>query len=397
MKNFMDIRTLIPVLLLGTACSPPQSTAGVVPPKLTLTATVSEGSAPLRVQFLTEAVGFDPKAANYAWTIAGTTLGGGPNRSFTFRQPGRYEVAVALSDGENEDQAGAAVVVAAPPAAATGNTPPTAVLDASVAQGTAPLEVVFRAAATDRDGDSLTYTWDFGNGQTADTGVQQTRTYRDGGRYVASVTVSDGRGGIGSDELVIDVTAPPGGGPTPPPPGGPDAPALTVTPSPGGPVPWTVTYRVEARNFEGTPAFLYSCEGGIDGGVVGDRYVCHHTEPGQGLSVTGVDDAAAQVEAHAAATLTPPANGVPYYGRWSLSYRDPGSGLGVTLPVRITVPGTGGPYSGLDPDTGVQISADGGTLIVNGLVADEIVPSDAGVQAFTDDLNLRLEKVANVP
>ena len=99
----------------------------------------------------------------------------------------------------------------------------------------------------------------------------------------------------------------------------------------------------------------------------------------------------------AAAPLEPPANGVPYYGLWSLSYRDPGSGLGVTLPVRITAPGMGGPYSGLDPGTGVQIVAVGGRVVVNGLVADEFLPSDAGVQAFTDDLNLRLEKVSSTP
>lgn len=384
-------------MLLGTGCSPSQPGASAVPPSLSLTATATEGPAPLRVQFVTEAVGFDAEAASYAWTIADATFDGGPNRSFTFRQPGRYQVDVTVSDGENEDQAAAAVVVAAPPAPQTGNIPPTVTLDASVAQGGAPLEVVFRAAATDADADSLTYAWDFGNGQTADTGVQQTRTYYDGGSYVASVTVTDGRGGVGSDDVTVEVAGPSSGGSMPAPPDGPDAPTITITPSPGGPVPWTVTYRVEARNFKGSPAFIYSCEGGLDGGVVGDRYVCHHTEAGQGLSLTAVDDAATQVKARAAAALTPAANGVPYFGRWNLSYRDPGSGIGVTLPVRITVPGTGGPYSGLDPETGVQIYLEGDAVVVNGLVADEIVPSDTGVQAFADDLNLRLEKVSDAP
>lgn len=399
MKNLIDIRKLLPLALLAllcTACSPPQPKAAA-PPELTLTATATEGPAPLRVQFVTEAVGFDAAAARYAWTIAGASFAGGPNRSFTFRQPGRFEVAVTVSDGTNERRADTAVVVAAPAALQTGNTPPTVELDASVVQGAAPLEVVFRATAADADGDPLTYAWDFGNGQTADSGVQQRRTYRDGGRYLAAVTVTDDRGGVGSGELTVVVAAPPGGGPAPAPPGGPDAPALSVTPSPGGPVPWTVTYRVEARNFEGSPAFVTSCGGGIDGGVVGDRYVCHHTEPGQGLNVTVVDDAALRVETRATATLTPATNGVPYYGLWNLSYRDPGSGLGVTLPVRITAPGTHGPYSGLDPETGVQIYPEGDSVVVNGLVADEIVPSDAGVQAFADDLNLRLEKVADAP
>ena len=399
MKNFTVMRTLLPMVLLallGTACSP-ESATSAVSPELTLTATATEGPAPLRVQFVTEAVGFSANAANYAWTIAGSSFAGGPNRSFTFREPGRYEVAVTLRDGEHENRAAATIVVSAPPTPEADNTPPTIELSASFTQGRAPLTVVFRAVATDADGDPLTYAWDFGNGQTADTGVQQTRTYRDAGSYTASVTVMDGRGGVGSDEVTLDVAAPPGGEPTPPLPGGPDAPTLTVTPSPGGPVPWTVTYRVEARNFKGSPAFIYSCEGGLDGGVVGDRYVCHHTEVGQGLSVTVIDDAATQLKARAAAALKPAANGVPYYGRWNLSYQDPGSRLGVTLPVRITAPGTSGPYSGLDPETGVQIYAAGDAVVVNGLVADEIIASDAGVQAFTDDLNLRLEKISDVP
>ena len=53
--------------------------------------------------------------------------------------------------------------------------------------------------------------------------------------------------------------------------------------------------------------------------------------------------------------------------------------------------------SGLDPATGVQIDPEGGAVVVNGLVADEIIPSDVGTQAFADDLNLRLEKVSNAP
>lgn len=401
-KNFTVLRTLLPLILLAplnAACSP-EPAASPVSPELTLTATATEGTAPLRVQFVTEAVGFGAGAAQYAWTIAGSSFAGGPNRSFTFREPGRYEVAVTLTGGGAERRAETAVVVAAPAALQTGNTPPTARLSASVTAGAAPLEVVFRAAATDPDGDPLTYAWDFGNGQTADSGVQQRRTYQSAGRFIASVTVADGRGGVGSAELTLDVAAPPGGGVAevpPAPPGGPDAPALIVTTSPGGPVPWTVTYRVETRNFAGSPSLVVACEGGAAARAVSGRYVCHHTEPGQGVSVTAVDDAAAQVRARTAAPLEPPANGVPYYGLWSLTYRDPGSGLGVTLPVRISAPGTGGPLSGLDPETGVQIVAEGDRVVVNGLVADEILPSDAGVQAFADDLNLRLEKVSSTP
>ena len=43
----------------------------------------------------------------------------------------------------------------------------------------------------DRDGDSLTYTWDFGDGSTSSE-LFATHKYKDPGLYVATLTVSDG-------------------------------------------------------------------------------------------------------------------------------------------------------------------------------------------------------------
>lgn len=389
---------LMGLLTLLSACSGP--VAEVRPLDVALTATVTQGQAPLRVQFVTQVSGSGGGAVAYTWVVAGKTFEGGPNRSFTFRQPGEYEVVVEVTRADATKTARAPVSVAAPASSQSGNAVPTVTLSSSPVGGQAPLKVTFRAAAEDTDGDPLLYTWDFGNGQTADTGVQQTRTYRDPGLYVASVTVTDGRGGVASSEVVLNVAAAPAGQPVLPetPTGGP---SLAVVPSPGGPVPWTVTYRLEPSGFEGTPAFVYSCEGGVEGDEVATptetRIVCHHTEVGQGLSVTAVDDAAHYAKARGAAELAAATAGVPYYGLWNLSYQDPATGVMATLPVRISTPGGRGRYSGLDPQTGVEIyvTEDGGAVGVNGLVADELVPSDEGKQIFQDDLNLRLEKVSN--
>jgi PKD repeat protein len=57
--------------------------------------------------------------------------------------------------------------------------------------GAVPLEVELAGAATDPEGDELTYAWDFGDG-TAGTGQTVTHTYEQPGNYVAEVTVSDG-------------------------------------------------------------------------------------------------------------------------------------------------------------------------------------------------------------
>ncbi|HSA51483.1 MAG TPA: PQQ-dependent sugar dehydrogenase [Yinghuangia sp.] len=79
--------------------------------------------------------------------------------------------------------------------------------------------VAFDASATyDLDGDELTYTWDFGDGETG-TGLQVTHTYPEEPReFTAELTVSDGKDGTGTYLLkvipsnhspVIDWVAPP--------------------------------------------------------------------------------------------------------------------------------------------------------------------------------------------
>jgi len=70
--------------------------------------------------------------------------------------------------------------------------------------GAAPLEVAFTAVGTDVDGDTLSYSWTFGDGGTS---VEQNpnHTYGSDGSYTAAVTVSDGRGGSASDSVAITV------------------------------------------------------------------------------------------------------------------------------------------------------------------------------------------------
>lgn len=61
--------------------------------------------------------------------------------------------------------------------------------------------LLFTARATDADGDPLTYTWDFGDGETA-TGATVEHTYAAAGTYVAVVTVSDGADSV-SDSVTV--------------------------------------------------------------------------------------------------------------------------------------------------------------------------------------------------
>lgn len=86
------------------------------------------------------------------------------------------------------------------------NRAPTARLHAAPLSGAMPLEVSFDASeSSDPDGDVLTYTWDFGDGESA-SGVLLTHTYRDAGTFVATLVVDDGRGGTNTETISIDVT-----------------------------------------------------------------------------------------------------------------------------------------------------------------------------------------------
>ena len=103
-----------------------------------------------------------------------------------------------------------------------GNTAPSVSLTAVPTMGDAPLSVNLTAVAEDADGDTLSYAWDFGNGETASSGTTQSVSYTEDGSYVATVTVTDGNGGEATAQAQITVGTGDGGGD-----GGATAPTVT--------------------------------------------------------------------------------------------------------------------------------------------------------------------------
>ncbi len=87
-----------------------------------------------------------------------------------------------------------------------GNTNPIADISATPVSGEAPLLVSFDASgSTDADGDTLTYSWDFADGNTGD-GVTIENTFVTKGTYEVSLTVTDGNGGEDTAVITITVT-----------------------------------------------------------------------------------------------------------------------------------------------------------------------------------------------
>lgn len=142
---------------------------------------------------------------------------------------------------------GAAVLVAGActPPGGPGNTPPTAVIQASATSGAPPLEVDFSAAnSTDVGGSIASYMWDLGDGTTS--GLKDlTHTYTTEGVYNVVLTVTDNLGKTDTDTVVITV-----GDPNQPP--TVDAAADKTS----GPAPLTVNFTSSAADPDGTVASI---------------------------------------------------------------------------------------------------------------------------------------------
>lgn len=80
-------------------------------------------------------------------------------------------------------------------AAGGGNRAPTASSSANKTSGAGPLTVNFTGGGSDPDNDTLSYSWNFGDGSAVQSGRNVTHTFNANGRYNVVLTVSDGKGG----------------------------------------------------------------------------------------------------------------------------------------------------------------------------------------------------------
>ena len=104
--------------------------------------------------------------------------------------------ALAGCKGGGGDDAGGS-----PPTA--GGSPPVAVLSASPRSGAVPLGVGFDASSSaDPDGAGISYSWDFGNGQTSSSAAAFV-TYAIPGVYTATLTITDPLGLSDQAEVTI--------------------------------------------------------------------------------------------------------------------------------------------------------------------------------------------------
>ena len=112
-----------------------------------------------------------------------------------YAESGTYTVTVVVSNDRGATSTRTARIVAQPQVGP--NTPPTVQVTSSPASGSAPLVTTTTLAASDPDGDDLTYTVDYGDGTALVRGALPTapltHTYTTGGSYVIRTAITDGR------------------------------------------------------------------------------------------------------------------------------------------------------------------------------------------------------------
>jgi len=160
-----------------------------LPPLAVVSAAPLSGYAPLTVQF-DGRNSSDPEGGSlsYAWQFGfDDAVSDLPSPVFTYTVPGTYTVVLTVQDDfGNTAESMVDVVVTA------GNEPPSlAPYTTTPAQGPVPLPVSFVANASDPNGDSLSYFWDFGDGNNSSE-ENPTHVFHNPGSYTVTVEVSDG-------------------------------------------------------------------------------------------------------------------------------------------------------------------------------------------------------------
>jgi len=130
----------------------------------------------------------DGDKLTYTWDFGDGTTKEGANVSHAYDTGGNYSVRLTVDDNKgsvcSSDMAGINVRI---------NTPPVADAGPNLVCCLETLSEFDGSKSFDADGDNLTYTWDFGDGNTGE-GAQVTHTYSSIGKYVVTLTVNDNSG-----------------------------------------------------------------------------------------------------------------------------------------------------------------------------------------------------------
>ncbi len=159
-------------------------------------------------QFENQDVSFDASASSdpdgtisdYLWEFGDGTTGSGVTTTHKYTTADTYTVTLKVRDDQNGENTLSKDVTIIEEGAGD---PPTADFSMSKTQGTVGETITFDASgSTDPDGSIVSYTWDFGDGQTG-TGETATHKYTTAKTYTVELTVKDDTGFEGTAQTTI--------------------------------------------------------------------------------------------------------------------------------------------------------------------------------------------------
>jgi len=153
------------------------------------------------------------------------------DENFLPRDNYSWKVIAVNENGENSSVVWTFSIV--PPAPGYPNSPPSCAITSPSdgSEFTVGMEIQFVCSASDPDGDPLVYAWDFGDGGASPDLIPK-HAYTAAGDYTVTLTVSDGYGGMASDQITVHIR------PWTPPPSE-DEPSEDEPPENGPPPPYT--------------------------------------------------------------------------------------------------------------------------------------------------------------
>ncbi|MDP7590134.1 MAG: PKD domain-containing protein [Candidatus Poseidoniia archaeon] len=157
---------------------------------------VADGDEGAEVSLSVDAHDDDDDNLTYSWDFGDGETASGENVKHTWADDGDYTVTVTVSDGEEEDSESATVSVT--------NVAPTLSVDGA-SSGQEAQARTFEADTSDVEADTVSVTWDFGDGETG-SGDEVTYAWTDDGTYTVTVTASDEDGGETTETFNISIS-----------------------------------------------------------------------------------------------------------------------------------------------------------------------------------------------
>jgi PKD repeat protein len=144
----------------------------------------------------------DGDTLSYSWAFGDGGTSNLLQPTYIYNSAQQFTATLTVNDGTVGVSSTATVTIAA------ANNAPTATVGGPYI-GEAGTPVGFAGLGFDADGDTLTYTWNFGDGTAAGTGTNPMHTYGTAGTYTVSLTVNDGKVNSAPSTTNATITAPP--------------------------------------------------------------------------------------------------------------------------------------------------------------------------------------------